>query len=152
MRWVVGLLILALLGRAQAVLAQEETLVEEDTVVEDQGFDQAIAKFNNNIKGFPSWEAFKAEIVAKLSPDTSGTCYRLTGGGIQPVEVTKVGFHRPEGKRWKKTGGKGWRQRKKDRSFIEYRVNEKAGVLLRIEGVKPRFFFAATKKICEFPL
>jgi len=53
---------------------------------------------------------------------------------------------------WQQTTGKGWQQTHADRTFIEYRYNEKAGVLLWVEGVSPRFFFAYTRKMCELPL
>jgi hypothetical protein len=52
----------------------------------------------------------------------------------------------------KRTPGDGWRNFRKDRTFVEYRFNQKSNVLLRLEGVKPRFFFASTKRICEFQL
>ncbi|MGQ4810373.1 hypothetical protein NKDENANG_03831 [Candidatus Entotheonellaceae bacterium PAL068K] len=153
MRWMVGLLLLALLCRVQAGLAQEEgsETLNEDRV-EEIAYDHAIARFNSNIKKFSSWDAFQAEIVSKISPDTLGICYELTGDTTKPVEVTRVGFPRMESDGWKQTRGKGWRRTKKDRTFIEYRVNKKAGVLLWIKGVKPRFFFAHTRQICEFPL
>ena len=149
MRWMVGLLLLTLLGHA---MAQEE----EPPLVEwqhgDDAYDRAIVRFNKNIKKFSSWDAFKAKILSTIAPDTPGNCYELTGDAVQPVEITRVHLQKLEGKGWRKTSGKGWRQKKKDRTFREYRVNEKAGVLLRIDGVKPRFFFAKTKRICEFPL
>jgi hypothetical protein len=53
---------------------------------------------------------------------------------------------------WQKTTGKGWQQLTKGRRFFEYRFNAKTGILLWIEGVNPRFFFAFTKKMCEVPL
>jgi len=52
-----------------------------------------------------------------------------------------VEFAGMENDHWKETSGKGWRLLRKDRTFTEYRLNLKAGVLMRIEGVKPRFFF-----------
>jgi hypothetical protein len=68
------------------------------------------------------------------------------------METMEVEFTGMESGRWEKTSGKGWRLLRKDRTFTEYRVNLKADLLLRIEGVKPRFFFASTKRICEFYL
>ncbi len=153
MRWVVGLLLMALLGRAPVSLAQEEdSVLEPDAIGEEQAYNQIIARFNKNIKRFASWDAFKAETVAKISPKILGSCYKSTGGSTKAVEVTKIGMPTVADEGWRETRGKGWRQQKKDRTFIEYRVNTKAGVLLWIEGVKPRFFFAHTKKICELPL
>ncbi|MDH3602517.1 MAG: hypothetical protein OEU26_23120 [Candidatus Tectomicrobia bacterium] len=153
MRWpmwcmIIGWLLLASFG---TVVAQED---EGDVTqpVADSAYDQAILRFNSGIKAFDSWEAFKAEVLSKVAPGASGECYALTGRMIDPVEITQVNFQGIEGKGWKKASGHGWRQSKKDRTFIEYRINEKARVLLRAEGVKPRFFFARTKKICEFPM
>jgi hypothetical protein len=150
MRWVVGLLLLVSIGRA---LAQETPVVNDE--LKEQAlaaYNQVITRFNTHIKKFSSWDAFKTEVFPMVSPDTVGNCYELTGDAMHPVEFTMVKFQRVEGGEWQKTSGKGWRQKKKDRTFIEYRFNQKADVLIRIEGVKPRFFFAHTKKICEFPL
>ena len=153
MRWPVwcmifGWLLLASFGE---VVAQEEGRAEEEPVA-DSAYDQAVLKFNSDIKAFDSWEAFKAEVLSKVARGTSGECYELTGRMIDPVTITQVRFQGLESNGWKKASGHGWRQRRKDRTFIEYRINEKARVLLRVEGVKPRFFFARTKRICEFPL
>ena len=41
---------------------------------------------------------------------------------------------------------------KANKTFIEYRFNVKAGVLLRVEGVKTWFLPSQTKKMCEFSL
>jgi hypothetical protein len=149
MRWVVGLLLLASISRALA----DETPVVNDELKEQalETYNQVITRFNTHIKKFSSWDAFKAEVFPMVPPDTFGNCYELTGDAMNPVELTMVKFQRVEGEGWQKTSGKGWRQNKKDRTFIEYRVNKKAHVLIRIEGVKPRFFFAHTRKICEFP-
>ena len=151
MRWLAGLLLLALLGRA---LAQETPASTEELEAYDAtaAYDQAIIRFNKNIKEFSTWDAFKAEVLSLLPRDTVGSCHALTGETMKPVEVTRVPLPVVEDEGWQKTSGKGWRKRNKDRTFIEYRVNEKAGVLLRIEGVRPRFFFAYTRRICEFPL
>jgi hypothetical protein len=71
---------------------------------------------------------------------------------MRPVDVTQVHFHwKPDGE-WKRTSGQGWRQYQQDHTFIEYRLNDKADVLLQAEGTKPWFFFAHIQKICEFPL
>jgi hypothetical protein len=69
------------------------------------------------------------------------------------VSVTMEPLPRVDEKiEWQKTAGKGWQQTQTDRTFIEYRYNEKARVLLWVEGVNPRFFFAYTRKMCELPL
>ena len=153
MRWpmwcmIFGWLLLASFGNA---VAQEESDIEEEPI-EDSAYDRAVLRFNSDIKAFDSWEAFKAEVLSKIAPGTSGVCYELTGRTFNPVNVTQVKFQGLEGTGWKKASGRGWRQSRKDRTFIEYRINEKARMLLRAEGVKPRFFFAHTKRICEFPL
>ena len=153
MRWpmwcmIIGWFLLTAFGEVGA----QEGEGDEVAPVPDSAYDRAILRFNSNIRTFDSWEMFKAEVLSKLAPGASGECYELTGRMIDPVEVTQVNFQGIEGKGWKKASGHGWRQSKKDRTFIEYRINERAQVLLRAEGVKPRFFFARTKKICEFPL
>jgi hypothetical protein len=61
-------------------------------------------------------------------------------------------FHQTLDGTWEKTSDNGWRKRNKDRTFIEYRYNQEASMLLWIEGVNPRFFFASTRRLCEFPL
>jgi hypothetical protein len=114
-------------------------------------YDQAIARFNNDIKDFPSWEAFKTAVFPKITADTIGKCYEYTGGATQSVIVTAESLPKVEDGNWQKTAGGGWKQVQGDRTFSEYRVNEKARVLLRMEGVKPRFFFAPSPKMCEFP-
>jgi hypothetical protein len=149
MRWVVGLLLWALVGYAMADEDAEELKVEQPVV---GAYEQVTVRFNTNVQRFSSWEVFKAEVFSRLPVGTSGRCYEPTEARIKPVNVTTILFQEVTGNRWQKTSGNGWRQYKNDRTFIEYRVNEKAGVLLRAEGVKPRFFFAGIKKICEFPL
>ncbi len=151
MLWVMGLLLLVLLGR---VLAQEESegSGELEARPEVEAYEQVITRFNTNIKAFASWDALKAEVLPRVSADTVGSCYELTGKAMQPVEVTAVRFDMGGDADWRQTSEGGWRHRKKNRRFIEYRFNEKANVLLRVEGVKPRFFFATTKRICEFPM
>ena len=150
MRWVVGLLLLVSVSRA---LAQETPVINDELKQKAlEAYKQVITRFNTHIKKFSSWDAFKAEVFPMVSPDTFGNCYELTGNAMNPVKFTMVKFQRVEDEGWQKTSGKGWRQNKKDRTFIEYRFNNKADVLIRIEGVKPRFFFAHTRKICEFPL
>jgi len=68
------------------------------------------------------------------------------------METMAVAFEGFEGEGWQKTSGKGWRLSRPDRTFAEYRINQKTDLLMRIEGFKPRFFFAITKRICEFRL
>ena len=153
MRWpmwcmIIGGLLLALFGD---VMAQDK----EEPVrppVADSAYDRAVLRFNSHIQEFDSWEAFKAEILPKVALGREGKCYALTGRRFNPVEITQVKFQGIEGDGWKKASGHGWRQIRQDRTFIEYRFNQKAQVLLRSEGIKPRFFFAHTQKICEFPL
>lgn len=145
----VGLLLIGLLGRA---LAQDIPAGSAQMEAEEvqRSYDLAVVKFNTNIKDFPSWEAFKTEVLAQIVPGRLGTCYTYIGGTVQ---MTLEPLPREEkGTGWQPTGGKGWQQFTQGRTFIEYRVNAKAGVLLWIEGVNPRFFFAYTKKMCEVPL
>jgi hypothetical protein len=147
----VGLVLVVCLGRA---LAQEDANIREEPGAQEaaRAYDEAIVRFNTNIKNFSSWAAFKAEVFARVLPGTIGKCYESTGNAMQPVQVTTIPLPREEDAGWQKTSDKGWRQYKEDRTFVEYRVNDKAGVLLRVEGVKPRFFFSYTRRICEFPL
>lgn len=145
----VGLLLIGLLGRtlAQDIPAGSAQMEAEEV---QRSYDLAVVKFNTDIKDFPSWEAFKTEVLAQIVPGRLGTCYTYIGGTVQ---MTLEPLPREEkGARWEPTGGKGWQQFTQGRTFIEYRVNAKAGVLLWIEGVNPRFFFAYTKKMCEVPL
>jgi len=137
------------LGRA---LAQESPAGGEQLEVENarRASDQAIVRFNTDIKDFPSWELFEAVVLAQVTPDMMGTCYTHQGG---TVRVTMEPLPRTaQDTGWQKTAGKGWQQTQTDRTFIEYRYNEKAGVLLWVEGVNPRFFFSYTRKMCELPL
>ena len=153
MRWMAGLVLVAWLGQA---LAQPENPTGTEEMPEQNAtrvYDQAIVRFNTAIKDFASWEAFKAEILAKVVPGAMGRCYVLTGSAMQPVQITTVRFDGVEDGGWQKTSEKGWRRySKEERTVVEYRVNEQAGVLLRMEGVKPKFFLAHTHKLCEFPL
>lgn len=147
--WMVGLVLVGLLGRA---LAQDTPAGSEQMEAEEarRSYDWAIVRFNTDIKDFPSWEAFETAVLSQVVPGTLGTCYASSGG---MVHVTMEPLPREEkGTGWQKTGGKGWQQLTKGRRFIEYRVNAKAGVLLWIEGVNPRFFFVYTRKMCEVPL
>jgi hypothetical protein len=148
MRWLVGVLLLVSLGRA---LAQETPASTEELEKQYalEAYQQVTVRFNTNIKEFATWEAFKAEVLSLMTPDTMGRCYALTGDTVQ---VTTVRFPGMEDNGWRKTSGNGWRWNKKDRTFIEYRINTKAGVLLRAEGAKTMFFITQTKKICEYPL
>ncbi len=149
MWWMVCLLLMGVLGRA---LAQENPAGSEQMEVEEarRSSDRAIVRFNTAIKDFPSWEAFETAVLSQVVPGTMGTCYVHEGG---TVHVTMEPLPRTDKEtEWQKTAGKGWQQSKRDRTSLEYRVNEKAGVLLWIEGVNPRFFFASTRKMCELPL
>lgn len=151
MRWIVGLLLLVSLGRALA----DETPVSNETLEEPavvNAYDRAIIRFNTDIKNFSSWETFKAEVLSRVNLGTVGRCYESTGGAMNPVKTTTVKFQTIENNGWRKTSGMGWRKHEKDRTFVEYRFNKKRRLLLRIEGVRPRFFFAYTKRICEFPV
>jgi hypothetical protein len=149
MCWIVGLVLMGLLGRA---LAQDSRGSTEEMEVENarRASDWAIVRFNTDIQDFPSWEAFEAAVLSQVVPDTLGTCYEYSGGA---VHVTREPLPRQDKDAiWQKTTGKGWQQVQKGRTFIEYRVNTKAGILLWIEGVNPRFFFAYTRQMCEVPL
>lgn len=149
MWWMVGLVLMGLLGRA---LAQESPVGDEQMEAENarRSSDWAIVRFNTDIKDFPSWEAFKTAVLSQVVPGTLATCYAYSGG---TVHVTMEPLPREEKDTgWLKTPGKGWQQLTKGRTFLEYRLNEKAGVLFWIEGVNPRFFFALTRKMCEVPL
>ena len=141
MWWIVGLLLLGLFSRA---LAQDNPGGSEQMEAENarRASDQAIVKFNTDIDDFPSWELFEAVVLAQVTPGLLGTCYTYQGG---TVRVTMDPLPRAA----KETG---WQQTHTDRTFIEYRYNEKVGVLLWVEGVSPRFFFAYTRKMCELPL
>jgi hypothetical protein len=141
---------LLLLSCSFALAQEGDVIVEESST--PNAYDQALLRFNTNIKSYPSWEAFKTAVLSKFLPGTPGTCYELTGGSFNSMETMTVEFAGLRGEGWQKTSGKGWRLSRKNRTFIEYRVNPKAGMLSRIEGVKPRFFFARTKRICEFQL
>jgi hypothetical protein len=149
MWWMVSLLLIGVLGRA---LAQESPAGSEQMEAEEarRASDRAIVRFNTDIKDFPSWELFEVVVLTRVVPGMMGTCYAYQGG---MVHVTTELLPRAErATRWQKTAGKGWQQTQTDRTSIEYRLNEKAGVLLWTEGVSPRFFFASTRKICELPL
>jgi hypothetical protein len=132
-------------------MAQEGDAMIEETIT-PRAYDQALLRFNTNIESYPSWEAFKAAVLAKVPPGTPGICYERTGGSFNTMESVVVEFEGLEDGDWNKTSGKGWRLLRQNRTFIEYRMNPKEEVLSRIEGVKPRFFFANTKRICEFKL
>ena len=145
------LLLVLLRGHAHG----QETPASNEALEQAQAarlYDQAIARFNNDIQDFPSWEALKTAVLPTMASGTVGKCYEYTGGAAQSVIVTAVPLPAVEDGSWKKTTGGGWQRVQDDRTFSEYRVNEKARVLLRMEGVKPRFFFAPSPKICEFPL
>jgi hypothetical protein len=152
MQWVIGLCLVVLLGRVQAQETSDPTR-DLDTEYAESAYEQAIVKFNTDIKDFSSWQAFKTEVLAKVLPDTMGRCYERTTSPMQPVQITRVPWQSVEGEAWEKTSGNGWRQNyKASKTFIEYRFNVKAGVLLRAEGVKTWFLPPQTRKMCEFPL
>src|SRR5215831_2706842 len=149
MWWMVGLILMELLGRA---LAQDSRGSTEEMEVENakRAADWAIVRFNTDIQDFPSWEAFKTVVLSQVVSGTLGTCYEYSGGTVQ---ITKTPLPREDTAAvWQKTPGNGWQQVRQDRTVIEYRVNTKAGLLLWSEGVKPRFFFAYTRQMCEVPL
>jgi hypothetical protein len=150
MQWVIGLFLVALLSRAQAQETSDPTQ-ELETEYAERTYEQVIVKFNTDIQDFASWQAFKTEVLARMSPGTMGRCYERTASPMQPVQITRVPMQRVEDGGWEETSGHGWR-RKVDNTFTEYRFNAKAGVLLRAEGVKTWFFPPQTKKMCEFPL
>lgn len=148
MWWTVGLVLMGLLGRA---LAQDSPAGAEQMEGEDarRASDWAIVRFNTDIEDFTSGEAFRTAVLSQVAPGTLGTCYTYSGG---TVHVTMEPLPRAAQKgEWQKTPGKGWQQFTPGRTFIEYRFNAKAGILLWIEGVRPRFFFAFTRKMCEVP-
>jgi hypothetical protein len=149
MWWMVGLVLMGLLGRA---VAQDSPGGSEQMEAEDarRASDWAIVQFNTDIKDFPSWEAFKTAVLSQVEPGTLGTCYTYSGGTVQVTMEPLPREDKDTG--WQKTTGKGWQHVTKGRMFFEYRFNEKTGVLFWIEGVNPRFFFAFTKKMCEVPL
>jgi hypothetical protein len=152
MHWVIGLCLVVLLGHVQAQETSDPTR-ELDTEYAESAYEQAIVKFNADIKDFPSWQAFKTEVLAKVLPNTMGRCYERTTSPMQPVQITRVPWQSVEGEGWEETAGNGWRQNSKaGKAFIEYRFNVKAGVLLRAEGVKTWFLPPQTRKMCEFPL
>ena len=149
MWWIVGLFLMGMFSRA---LAQDSLGGSEQMEVENarRASDQAIINFNTAIQDFPSWELFEAVILAQAVPGMMGTCYTYQGGTVRVTIEPLPRVEKETG--WQQTAGKGWQQTQTDRTFIEYRYNEKAGVLLWVEGVNPRFFFAYTRKMCELPL
>ena len=150
MQWAVGLLLVVMFGRALAQETPTPRELEGPSV--DSAYDQAIVTFNTDIKDFPSWEAFRTEVLARMAPGTMGRCYERTTSSMNPTQITSVPFQRVEEEGWQKTSGKGWRKSREDRTFIEYRVNASARRLLWIEGVKAWLLPVQTRKICEFPL
>lgn len=148
MQWAIGLLLIAMLGRA---LAQETPTSNKELEQAESAYDQAVVRFNTNIKDFPSWDTFKTEVLSKGLAGTMGRCYERTNSAINPTQITQVPFQGMEEDGWQKTSGKGWRKHREDGTFIEYRLNRSAR-LLRIEGVKAWLLPVQAKKICEFPL
>ena len=143
---------LILMGMLSPALARENPDDSEQVEVENarRASDQAIVRFNTDIADFPSWELFKTAVLARVTPGTPGTCYTYQGGTVRVTMEPLPRTDKESG--WQKTAGSGWQQTHPDRTFIEYRYNAKAGVLLWVEGVNPRFFFAYTRKMCELPL
>ena len=144
----IGCFLLWFCGLAWAQEGDEPSLQP----AQPSAYDQALLRFNTNIESYASWQAFKTAVLAKTPLGTKGRCYEWTGDSFNPMDITRVEFQGFDGDGWRKTSGNGWRLSRKNREFIEYRINLKAGVLSRIEGVKPRFFFASTRRICEFKL
>jgi hypothetical protein len=152
MRWLVGIVFLASLGHALADDQGIGSLEEWETNQAVKAYDRVTIRFNTHIKAFSSWDAFKAEVLSRVPAGTSGSCYASTGDWSAPIEVMKGKRLEVEDTGWQQTSGQGWRRYKTKRAFIEYRVNTKADVLLRAEGVKSGFFFTHIQRICEFPL
>jgi len=82
MWWMVGLVLMGLLGRA---LAQDSRGSNEEMEVENarRAADWAIVRFNTDIQDFPSWEAFAPAVLSQVVPGTLGTCYVYSGGTVQ---------------------------------------------------------------------
>ena len=74
MWWMVGLVFMALLGRA---LAQDSRGSTEQLEVENakRAADWAIVRFNTEIQDYPSWKVFKITVLSQVAPGTLGTCY-----------------------------------------------------------------------------
>jgi hypothetical protein len=145
-------ILLALLGGLGRAFAQEHPAGSALLEAEEarRASDNAIVSFNTGIKTFPSWEAFNTAVVSPRGPDTRGTCYAHAGG---TVHVTREALPKATQERgWQKTTGGGWEQVQPDRTFLEYRFNAKDNVLVWIEGVNPRWFFAYTTRMCVLPL
>ena len=149
MRWIVGLLLMVLVSHVFADEGEVPVAPLPQT-----SYDRMTLKFNTHIKEFPTWDAFKEEVAPVVPLGSPGTCYALTGKTMEPVAMTQVTFRWVEGSAWTRTTGHGWRLRVPDGSFLEYRLNTKANVLLQAESVRSGFifFFMVTKKICEYPL
>jgi hypothetical protein len=152
MQWVIGLCLVMLLGRAQAQETSDPTQELEKAYAES-AYEQVIVRFNTDIKDFPSWQAFKTEVLSRVLAGAMGRCYERTTSPMQPVQITRTSLQSVEDGEWEETAGNGWRRNSKaEKTFIEYRFNVKAGVLLRAEGVKTWFLPPQTKKMCEFSL
>jgi hypothetical protein len=148
----VGLCLVVLLSRVQAQERPDPTQELEREYAE-RSYEQLIVKFNTDIQDFASWQAFKTDVLARVSSGTMGRCYERTTSPMQPVQTTRVALQHVEEEGWEKTSGHGWRRHDKaDKTFVEYRFNVRAGVLLRAEGIKTWFFPPQTRKMCEFPL
>lgn len=146
MVWLVVLLLCLSYSPASAQESDAERLRKGPTP-----YDRIIIRFNTNIQRFASWEAFKATAFPLVPPGNSGACYVSSDPGNTPAPVSLDVFPQGNEAPWHETTEYGWRQHK-HRTFVEYRVNKEAWVLLIAEGVKPRFFFAFTSRLCEFPL
>ena len=89
MRWIVGLLLMGVFGRA---LAQDNPGGSEQREAENarRTSDQAIVKFNTDIADFPSWELFEAVVLAQVTPGLLGTCYTYQGGTVHVIQLRRI--------------------------------------------------------------
>ena len=149
MQWVIGLCLVVLLGRVQAQETSDPTQELEKAYTES-AYEQVIVRFNTDIKDFPSWQAFKTEVLSRVLAGTLGRCYERTTSPMQPVQITrcsaKCGGWGMGGDLWY-TGAAEF---KANKTFIEYRFNVKAGVLLRVEGVKTWFLPRKPRRCVNF--
>jgi hypothetical protein len=151
MDWVVGVALVVWLGSSMAQEGASPQL-EWSALEATRAYDAAVVHFNTHPQEFASWKAFQEAVWATIGPGALGRCYAQTGRPMQPVEITEMLLPRESEDGWQPTAGKGWQREVAARTFIEYRVNTKARVVLRHESVKPWWFFAHTRQICEFPL
>ena len=88
MQWVIGLCLVVLLGRVQAQETSDPTQELEKAYTES-AYEQVIVRFNTDIKDFPSWQAFKTEVLSRVLAGTLGRCYERTTSPMQPVQITR---------------------------------------------------------------